>query len=178
MESKKVRACSSLKLLGVHFDASEADRQERLADSMNTLKREADAIMPLPLNVAAREAAMAAITVQRLWYAPWNLILPSKTLIAARTHTLRALRPPLVRGPRLASVITGLVCHGHKVDPYLAPWWKLLCWIQLIDADRLVDLLAHIDSISDYPTGPIGTFLHYCKVMGVQICDLGCYSWR
>ena len=169
LADQRVPSSDQIKILGIMIRNMKAtDSGEKTKDTLNRMAACAIRMEGLPANSKAKEAAWAGIITAGLWWCPWTTLLKGSHLTQARMLLLRAIKPGLHKGPRLAGVATCFLMKGHRVDPIMVAIWEAVRWMQLLPGD----LQAWVDSIPESkhtPIGPVSCFRYYCGQLNLRI---------
>ena len=169
LADQKVSSSDHIKILGIMIRNMKAvDSEEKTRDTLTKMAACAIRMEGLPANSKAKEAAWAGIIAAGLWWCPWTTLLKGSRLTQARMLLLRAIKPGLHKGPRLAGVATCFLMKGHRVDPIMVATWEVVRWMQLLPGD----LQAWVDQIPESehtPIGPVSCFRYYCGQLNLRV---------
>ena len=169
MAGQDVRSTHSIKVLGVVMrDALADDSNERTKEVMDKMATSAIRLEGLPANAKAKEAAWAGIISPGLWWCPWATLVKGSHLTQARMLLLRAIKPGLTKGPRLAGIATCFLMKGHRIDPVMITIWQSIRWLQLLPGN-LQHWVEQVPEGEFTPIGPISTLRYYCAQLNIRL---------
>ena len=87
-----------------------------------------------------------------------------------RVIALRAVRPFLEQGPKMAAAVTGAMIKGFQHDPVIGPLARLLQWFQLSNGD-MAQILRITRHGAMQPRGPFTMFWFLWNLLGLSITE-------
>ena len=164
----QVEATKEIKVLGIPIRSMEAPSgTEATAPATTIMMSHANQLRSLPMTATTKQNAFQVFTMNKIWWCPWQCTYAGQALTRARCLTLRAVRPTMEVGPRVASVVTVALTRGAGHDPICAPFFRLLQWLQL-DPDP-GPMLRDMSICKPSPRGPYSTFAYLCHYLGLTI---------
>ena len=166
---KEVWSVKEIKVLGITIRSSSGKSGlEDIGATLDLFVKDGNKLKSMLVNVKTKENIYRAFTMNKAWYCPWVCAFRGPALTRARTLTLRAVRPTLERGPRLANAITTTLTKGVNHDPLLCPMVRVLNWMQKgqVDVGAMLDIVRPMEH---FPRGPYTLFRFLCNQLGLTI---------
>ena len=131
LKGKEVPEAIAIKVLGMDLAPGTTQRLGIADHPMVVACKKAAAVMGgLPIPGSFKERAFAGVLLPGLLWQPWRSFVDDRSAAAARHLIIKATMPYLAAGARASAFVVLHLMKGHRVDPIMAPMWKLISYLK------------------------------------------------